>query len=136
MAQTLLILGSLIFGLLGIMHLVITFFSNKFDPRDIELKLAMQNTSPVISNETSMWRSLVGFHASHSAGAILVALFFIPLSIFHNEILQNSIWFSLLPTAIGLFYLILATKYWLKRPIVGISIATLCFLGSSILYNF
>jgi hypothetical protein len=135
MAQILLIIGSLIFGLLGTMHLIYTFFSNKFDPRNIEVKLALENTYPIISNETSMWRSLVGFHVSHSVGAILVALFFIPLSVFYNEVLQNSLWFSLLPTAIGFCYLILAKKYWFKRPLIGISLATFFFLGSSVFYN-
>lgn len=136
MAQILLIVGSLIFGLLGLIHLIYTFLSNKFDPYNIDVKLAMEGTSPVLSKETSIWRAWVGFNASHSYGAILIALFFVPLSVFHNEMIQNSLWFSILPIAIGICYLVLATKYWFKIPVIGISLATLCFFGAAVLYNF
>jgi len=136
MAQILLIVGSLIFGLLGLIHLIYTFLSNKFDPYNIDVKLAMEGTSPVLSKETSIWRAWVGFNASHSYGAILIALFFVPLSVFHNEMIQNSLWFSILPAAIGICYLVLATKYWFKIPVIGISLATLCFFGAAVLYNF
>lgn len=136
MAQALLVIGSLIFGLLGSIHLFYTFFTNKFDPRDIDVKYAMENTSPALTKETSIWRGWVGFNASHSFGAILIALFFIPLSIQHNEIIQNSLWFSILPAGIGVCYLILASKYWFKIPIIGISLATTCFLGAATAYNF
>jgi len=111
MAQTLLVIGSLIFGILGSIHLFYTFFTHKFDPRDIEVKYAMENTTPRLTQETSMWQGLIGFNASHSIGAILIALFFIPLSIMHDEIIQSSLWFSILPAGIGLSYLILALKY-------------------------
>jgi len=135
MAQVLLIIGSLIFGTLGSIHLFYTFFTQKFDPRDIKVKYAMENTTPRLTQETSMWQGLIGFNASHSIGAILIALFFIPLSIMHDEIIQSSLWFSILPAGIGLSYLILALKYWFKIPTIGISLATLCFLGAAIAYN-
>jgi len=136
LAQVLLIVGSLIFGLLGSIHLIYTFLSNKFDPYNIDVKLAMESTSPVLSKETSIWRAWVGFNASHSYGAILIALFFVPLSVFHNEMIQNSLWFSILPTAIGICYLVLATTYWFKIPVIGISLATFCFFCAAVLYNF
>jgi len=135
MAQVLLIIGSLIFGTLGSIHLFYTFFTRKFDPRDIKVKYAMENTTPRLTQETSMWQGLIGFNASHSIGAILIALFFIPLSIMHDEIIQSSLWFSILPAGIGLSYLTLALKYWFKVPTIGISLATLCFLGAAIAYN-
>lgn len=135
MQQLLLIIGSLIFGLLGSVHLIYTFLSNKFDPYKTEVKIAMQSTSPVLTKETSIWKAWVGFNASHSFGAILVALFYVPLSTFHLEIIQNSLWFSVLPFLIGVCYLILAIKYWFKVPLIGISIATLCFLAAAIQIN-
>jgi len=135
MAQILLIIGSLIFGILGSIHLFYTFFTHKFDPRDIKVKHAMESTSPRLTQETSIWQGLVGFNASHSIGAILIALFFIPLSIMHNEIIQSSLWFSTLPAGIGISYLVLAVKYWFKVPTIGILLATLCFLGAAIAYN-
>ena len=56
---------------LGILHLVYTFFGPKLRPRDAELQSAMQAVSPVITTETTMWKAWVGFNASHSLGAIL-----------------------------------------------------------------
>ena len=135
MAQILLIIGSLIFGTLGSIHLFYTFFTHKFDPRDIEVKYAMESTSPRLTQETSIWQGLIGFNASHSIGAILIALFFIPLAVMHNEVIESSLWFSILPAGIGVSYLILAVKYWFKVPTIGISLATLCFLGAAIAYN-
>jgi len=135
MAQILLIVGALIFGTLGSIHLFYTFFTQKFDPRDIKVKYAMENTTPRLTQETSIWQGLVGFNASHSIGAILIALFFIPLSIMHNDIIKSSLWFSTLPAGIGISYLVLAVKYWFKVPTIGILLATLCFLGATIAYN-
>jgi len=135
MAQVLLITGSLIFGTLGSIHLFYTFFTHKFDPRDIDVKYAMENTSPRLTQETTIWQGLIGFNASHSIGAILIALFFVPLAVMHNEIIQSSLWFSILPAGIGVCYLILAVKYWFKVPAIGISLATLCFLAAAIAYN-
>jgi hypothetical protein len=135
MAQILLIIGAMIFGFLGSVHLFYTFFSSKFDPYDIAVKKSMQNSTLVLTKQTSLWNAWIGFNASHSLGAILVALFYIPLSLSHNELIQNSLWFSFLPTCIGFSYLILAKRYWFNIPFVGILIATTCFLTSALLYR-
>ena len=56
---------------LGLLHLVYTFYGPKFLPRDRDLKTRMQEVSPVITRETTVWKAWVGFNASHSYGAIL-----------------------------------------------------------------
>lgn len=61
MAQILLIVGAAIFGVLGTIHLLYTFFSNKFDARDTSVSEAMKQTSPVLTGETSMWDAWIGF---------------------------------------------------------------------------
>lgn len=136
MGQVLLIVGSLIFGFLGSVHLIYTFYSKKFEPYNNDTKKSMEESTLVLTKETSVWNAWVGFNTSHSFGAILIALFFIPLSIFNNEVIQNSQWFSILPSLIGVCYLILAVKYWFKIPAVGILLATFCFMASAIAYNF
>jgi hypothetical protein len=57
--------------LLGFIHPLYTFHGPKLLPRDRDLKARMQEVSPVITRETTMWKAWVGFNASHSYGAIL-----------------------------------------------------------------
>lgn len=133
--QILLIAGASIFGVLGSMHLLYTFTTNKFDARDQAVTTDMQNTSPVLTRETTMWKAWVGFNASHSLGAMLVAAFYIPLAMTNMQFIRESLWFSLLPVLIGVSYLFLAKKYWFRIPFTGILVATLCFIGAAILTN-
>jgi hypothetical protein len=135
MAQILLILGASIFGILGTVHLLFTFFTNKFEAYDSAVTEAMQETSPILTKETSIWDAWVGFNASHSLGAMLVAAFYIPLTVSYFSIIQQSVWFSFLPVLIGLSYLALAKKYWFRIPFVGVSISTICFAGAALLIN-
>lgn len=128
MAQILVILGAAIFGILGTLHLLYTFYTSKFDPFDPAAKLAMESTSPQLTKDTTMWKAWIGFNASHSLGAILVAAFYIPLSLINFSIIEQSLWFIWLPVAIGLVYLWLANRYWFKIPFIGILLATVCFM--------
>ncbi len=135
MDQFLMILGASIFGILGLIHLIYTFFSNKFDAYDSSVTEAMKGTSIVLTKDTTIWNAWIGFNASHSLGALLVAGFYIPLAIFNFDVIRESLWFSVLPAVIGFSYSILAKKYWFKIPLAGISISTLCFIGSAVLVN-
>ena len=135
MAQILLIIGASIFGILGTVHLLYTFFTNKFEAYDSSVTEAMKGTSPILTKETSVWNAWVGFNASHSLGAMLVAAVYIPLTVSYFNIIQQSFWFSFLPVLIGLSYLILAKKYWFKTPFVGVLISTICFTSAAVLIN-
>lgn len=136
MAQVLIITGAAIFGFLGTVHLLYTFFTNKFDPYDLSVKDAMIGTSPILTKETTVWKAWIGFNASHSLGAMLVAAFYIPLALSNFTIIEESPWFSWLPVVIGLSYLFLAKKYWFKIPFTCVLISTLCFTGAAMLINF
>jgi hypothetical protein len=133
MEQLLIIAGASIFGVLGTAHLLFTFFTPKFETRDPSVGEAMRSTSPVLTRETTMWRAWIGFNASHSLGAILLPAVYIPLAIWHLEVIQHSLWFSALPVVVGSSYLALAKKYWFKAPLAGIALATACFLGAFVL---
>ena len=135
MAQILLIIGASIFGILGAVHLLYTFFTNKFEAHDSSVTEAMKGTSPILTKETSVWKAWVGFNASHSLGAMLVAAVYIPLTTTYFNIIQQSVWFSLLPVIVGLSYLVLAKKYWFRIPFIGVLISTVCFVGAAILIN-
>ena len=132
LAQILIVIGAAIFGLLGVVHLALTFLSNKFDPYDASVTEAMKQTSPRLTKRTTMWKAWIGFNASHSYGAILIAAFYIPLAVYHFEIIEQSLWFLLLPIVVALSYLVLAKLYWFRTPLVGIAISTLCFIGAAI----
>ena len=135
MAQILLIIGASIFGVLGAAHLMYTFFTNKFEAHDSSVTEAMKGTSPILTKETSVWDAWVGFNASHSLGAMLVAAVYIPLTTSYFNIIQQSVWFSFLPTLVGVSYLVLAKKYWFRIPFFGVLISTLCFVGAAVLIN-
>jgi len=135
MDQILLIIGVSIFAVLGATHLVYTFFTEKLNPYNEEVFTAMEGTSPRLTKETTMWRAWVGFNASHSLGPMLLAAFYIPLAVNNFEIIKNSIWFSLLPVAVGVLYLVLAKTYWFKIPFMGVLISLACFVISAWIIN-
>jgi hypothetical protein len=128
--QLLIIIGASIFGLLGLAHLLFTFFTNKFNAFNPDVTESMKGTSPVLTKETTMWDAWVGFNASHSLGAIFIAAVYIPLAAFNMDVISHSFYYSLLLVTISFAYLSLAYRYWFKVPLLGIGIATACFLGS------
>jgi hypothetical protein len=126
-AQALIILGALLFGLLGALHLVYTFFTDKFAARDAATTAAMKATSPVLTSRTSLWNAWVGFNASHSLGAMLFAAVYLVIASAHMSLLRESpalLWLAVLG---GLGYLALARRYWFRTPLIGIAIGTSCF---------
>jgi len=133
--QVLFIIGASIFGLLGFVHIIYTFFTDKFNAYDPNVTAAMKNTSPVLTKETTVWRAWIGFNASHSLGAIIVAAIYIPLAFSHIQFIANNSWFSVLPSIIGFSYLLLARNYWFKIPFFGILISTICFVSAFVLIN-
>jgi hypothetical protein len=132
-ARILIILGASIFGVLGGLHLAYTFFSDKFMPRERAVAQAMQGTSPVISRDLNMWDAWIGFNASHSLGAILLAAVYLLLAIQHMELVAQSRSFILLAVGASASYLWLAHAYWFRIPFIGIALATACFVAAAIL---
>lgn len=135
MAQILIITGAAIYGLLGSLHLFYTLFSDKFDPHDLAVKEAMKATSPRLTRDMTLWNAWIGYNASHSMGAIMVAAFYIPLTLWNFPFLEQSLWFSLFPVVIGCISLVLAKRYWFNIPFYGILISTLCFIGAAAIIN-
>ena len=131
--QILLIVGAAIFGVLGTLHLYYTFFTNKFMTRDRKVAEAMKATSPLLTNRTTMWDTWIGFNGSHSLGAIFIAVFYILLAKRHMEVIPETKSFVLLAVLIGISYLALAIRYWFRVPLIGILLATICFVISAIL---
>jgi hypothetical protein len=90
-AESLLVVASaLIIFILGALHLLLTYRSRWFYPRDPDLESQMKAVAPLISQETTMWRAGIGFHASHSAGAILFSLAYAYLALEPTQLLFKS----------------------------------------------
>ncbi len=120
--------GSLILVILGTIHLLYTFFSDKFSSRNKKVIEEMKSSHPNLTRETTMWKAWIGFNASHSSGAIFIGIMNIYLA--HNffSLLKNDLFFFLLNLLTVGFYLWLAKKYWFKIPFYGVLVALICFL--------
>lgn len=131
----LIVIGSLIFLVLGSIHLYYTFFSKNFSPRNSAVEMEMRNTSPLLTRQTSMWNAWVGFNGSHSLGAIFLGLVNCVLAIQYIQVLHDSILLQLINLFVVLFYFFLAKRYWFKIPLTGIFISSLCFAVATILFH-
>ncbi|MBI1835559.1 MAG: hypothetical protein HYR92_07420 [Burkholderiales bacterium] len=133
MAKLCLIASCLIVFVLGSMHAWLTFCSEKFSPRDDELKARLQLVSPRISKQTTMWRAGLGFHVSHSLGAILFAAVYGYLAWFGWDFLMQAVFLRVL----GLLYLLtmlsLAVKFWFRIPVIGLVLSSLMYVLSQFL---
>lgn len=110
--------------LLGLVHLLYTFHGPKLLPRDRELQTRMQEVSPVITRQTTMWKAWVGFNASHSYGAILFGAVYGYLALVHSAFLFRSTFLLLLGLLLLFGYVFLAKRYWFRIPLRGILLAT------------
>src|SRR5580692_4685562 len=84
------VLSASIVFTLGVFHLAYTFWGPNLTPRDPALQISMAQTSPVLTNETTMGRCWVGFNATHSMGLILFGLVFGFLALAHGPMLFQS----------------------------------------------
>jgi hypothetical protein len=135
-AQILIVLGASIFGVLGGIHVAYTFFSEKLLPRDRAVIDAMKSTSLVLTRETTIWDAWIGFNASHSLGAILLAAFYLLLATQHMEVLVRSKSLLLVGIVAGLAYVWLAHAYWFRIPLAGVAVATACLVAAFVLLLF
>ena len=132
-AQLLICASAAIALLLGTVHLVYTFASNKFQPRDPALGEQMQKISPVISRQTTVWRAWVGFNASHSLGAMLFGLVYGYLALAAPQALLRDGFLLGLGVVFLASMALLARRYWFNIPLIGISLALLLLVGAVML---
>lgn len=129
LARVLISLSSFIMLLLGSIHLLYTFWGNKLAPRDPAVQEAMSATPMVLTPETTVWRAWVGFNASHSICAMFFAMIFGFLAISHPVLLFRSVYLQLLGAALLAGFVVLAKLYWFSVPLMGVTLALVCFLS-------
>ena len=134
--QILIVFAAALMGVLGVIHLVYTFFTNKFQPRNAATSDAMKATSPVLTRRTNFWDAWIGFNASHGLGIVLFAATYLVLAIAHMSLLRESPLLTWLPVAGSASYLTLACRYWFRTPIIGTAIGTACFLAAALALTF
>jgi hypothetical protein len=62
----------------------------------------------VISSQITILKAWEEFNASHSLGAILLPAVYIPITINHIDIIQQSLGLTLLPILVGVSYMLLS----------------------------
>ena len=129
-AKILMVLSASIVFTLGVVHIVYTFWGTRLMPRDSALQISMSQISPVITNETTMWRAWVGFNASHSMGLILFGLVFGYLALAHGQLLFQSPFLLVVGLAVLGGFVVLCKVYFFSAPLTGISIALGCYVAS------
>ena len=132
-ARILMVLSASIVFALGAIHLVYTFHGPELTPRDPALQVSMNQISPVITKETTMWRCWVGFNASHSMGLILFGLVFAYLALVHCQLLFQSPFLLIAGFAMLVGFLVLCKVYFFSAPLTGIGMALACYVASIVL---
>jgi len=115
---------------LGLMHLVFTFHGRRFHPRDAAVRVAMQQTTPLLTRDTTMWKAWIGFNASHSYGAMLFGLVWGYLALWQPAVLAQSLFLQLLGLALLAAYVHLGWRYWFSIPFRGIVLALVLYVAA------
>jgi hypothetical protein len=110
-------------GVLGCMHLLYTYRGNKLDPRDPAVRAAMERVHLVITRQTTVWRAVKGFNASHSLGLIVFGLVYGYLAMRRPDVLSGSPFLLAMGMAVLLAYLALARRYFFRVPFTGVALA-------------
>ena len=126
-------IGSIVITLLAGTHLYFTFFTNKFSSRNTKLVEDMQSSSPILTKKLTMWNAWIGFNASHSMGGIFIGAINLYLALRYFSILQSDHLFFIFNILTISFYVWLATKYWYKTPLRGLTITLVCYVASYVL---
>lgn len=132
LAQVLMTVSAAIVFMLGTLHLLYTFRGPKLTPRDPALRTSMEQVSPVITRETTMWRAWIGFNATHSIGAMLFGSIYGYLAIAHAALLFQSAYLLALGLLTLVALVVLARLYFFRIPLIGVSVALGCYVASAI----
>jgi hypothetical protein len=132
-ARVLMVLSASVVLLLGVVHLVYTFWGPNLTPRDPALQISMSQISPVITKETTMWRCWVGFNASHSMGLILFGLIFGYLALAHGQLLFRSPFLLIVGLALLMGFVVLGKIYFFSAPLTGVSISLAFYVAGIVL---
>jgi hypothetical protein len=127
LASPLLVASAGVVLMLGVIHVVLTLFSNKFQPREPMLESRLKEVSPILTRQTTMWKAWVGFNLSHSFGLIFFGLIYGYLALVHGPLLFASPFLLTVGAALLGGYLFLCRRYWFSAPFRGVLLATVLY---------
>ena len=93
----------------------------------------MQQTHPVITRQTTMWRANHGFNITHSMGLILFGLVYGYLALVQTALLWQSAFCRAGAGHAGDLSLVVARLCFFSVPVRGIALATLLYAAGVIL---
>jgi hypothetical protein len=126
-ASLLVVASAAIILLLGLIHLLYTLSGPKLLPRDGELHTRMQEVSPVLSSQTTMWKVWIGSNASHSYGLLLFGAVYGYLALAHSQFLFHSVFLLGLGLILLFGHVFVARRYFFRIPLRGLLLATLLY---------
>lgn len=132
-AKILMVISVAIIFMLGMIHVIYTFWGAKLTPRDENLKSNMENMAPIISAETTMWKCWIGFNASHSFGLLFFAFIYGYLAIYKPEVLFGSIFLLFVGFLLLSGVAVLAKLYWFSIPFRSVCFSLICYVASVVL---
>ena len=133
-SRFLLIAGGAIFSILGLLHVIysiLDIYKPKYlAPMNTTMISQMASTGLRLARgRTNMWDAWLGFNISHGLGVVIFGMICIAAGVFSNTLVLPKA-MLLIPTLIGVIYLVLAVRFWFRVPAIGIAIGTgLLFMG-------
>lgn len=77
-----------------------------------------------------MWKTWIGFNASHSCSAILFGLVYGYFALVHREFLFQSPFLLVVGAFFLAGYVFLARAYWFSIPFRGVALSALLYLAA------
>jgi hypothetical protein len=134
-SQYLWIAASLVFFLLGYVHLSSHFFGAKYFFREKNKNEEIENTTKTFSSVAFSIKPWPGFTVSHSIAAIYFGVINLILAGGYFVIIKESFFLMTISIAIALFYLNLAILYWPPKPRFCMWLAN-CFFLTALVTSF
>ena len=128
--------GSFTLMIMGILHLYGTLFTPFMHPRNEKLIPEMKRATLKITDKLTLWKSWIGFNATHGAGVIFLGVSNLYVNWKYREILQHDLILPTLTIVIVSFYCWVAWKFWFKTVTSLLVVALIFLLTSYMLINF
>ena len=132
------LIGALPFIVFGFLHAAATpqtpAHAKGLSPRDPTVRDAMAHDTILLTRRTTVWLAWVGFNLSHSLGLLLIGVVVVLIGRTSASFQAQAAVFLPLAVLVSATYLVLGVRYWFRTPIIGISLASVCFLVSWVLF--
>lgn len=125
-----------ILAVVGALHVYGTLFDSDLSPRDPALQKRMREVSPVITDETTMWRAWIGFNVGFGMGAMLHGLVYAFLAVAHARLLFGSRFLLAAGFLMSGGFTALSRRYLFKIPAFCFGVSLACYVASIVLARF